>query len=351
MKHFWLKSICAFAVLFSFTYALEMDLNEPLKNWVDFESSYSNPNDHSPELHQKESRAFFNQWFTGPLLMPSPVTIDPKTPLAEFSVTVYDTYGIYDNNWKIDTSPKSFWSLEYFPYWQMGFTQKLGCEIFTTLRSNYNNDVSATYFTDTTCRLGYQLLADRHQKGNWIPDFRIILQEIFPTGHYQKLNPNNDLLDSTGLGSFQTGIFLASQKGFKWPTDHAFNLCLAFGYFIPAPVKVKGINSYGGNHFTNGRVYPGNFISVFFSGEFEITNHIAFAFDSNYQQNFAGKFKGTMGDGNPVLVPQSVFFQLAPELELIVSQRAGFLMGPWFTFGGQNTQAFVSFFINFLYTF
>ena len=343
---------CLFLLLFlgSTLNSIEVDTSKPIKDWT--ESNICYVNDHVPHIdHKTHGRAFFNQWFTGPLLMPSPVTADPKYPLAECSVTVFDTYGNYKNNWQIQSTDPKIWSIEYLPYWQMGFTTKLGCEIFTILRSSYTKDISSTYFTDTTFRLGYQILADPHVKGNWTPDFRVIIQEVFPTGNYQMLNPNKNLLDSTGQGSFQTGIYLATQKGFAWQTNHAFHLCAAFGYFILSSGKVKGFNAYGGSKTTNGRIYPGNMISAYFSGEFEITKHIAFAFDTSYQQNLSGKFTGKEGNGDPVIVPQVVSFQFAPELEIIVNRKMGFIVGPWFTFSGQNSPAFVSFFVNYMYSF
>lgn len=309
------------------------------------------PPKHTPEP-DTGTRYFFGQWFTGPLLMPAPTTASPQHPCFESGVTVIDGYGSYNNNWKIEAITPKTWSINYLEYWQFGITGHLGCEIIASLQSNYKKHISSTQFLDTIFRLGYQITQDKYTKGSWLPDIRIIFQEQFPTGRYQKLNPNKNNLDQSGGGAFVSGLWIATLKGFKWPTDHAFNLGGAIGYFLQSSVKVKGINSYGGNHFTEGRVYPGNSLSIFFSGEFEITNHLGIAFDSNYIQTFSGRFKGNQGTGNPVNLPQSVSFQLAlPEIEVIISKQAGFIFGPWWTFSGQNSPAFVSFFVDFLYIF
>lgn len=314
-------------------------------------NSKSVQNKHAPELTHEESRTFFNQWFTGPLLMPSPVTLPPAHPCFEPSVQVLDTYGNYQSNWKIDRSAPRIWSVVYGAYYQQGFSKHFGAEVVGAFRSNYSKNGTANYFTDTIARFGYQVSYDKHEKGNWIPDFRIIFQETFPTGKYQKLNPNKPVEDTTGAGAFYSGIYLAAQKGFAWPSNHAFHLCSSVGFFLPSSFKVTGYNVYGGDHFTSGRVYPGAELSVYFSGEFEITRHIALAFDSNYQQNFSGRFSGDPGGSGKIDVPQQVTFFLAPELEIIVSQKAGFLIGTWFTFSGQNTPAYVSFFADLMYTF
>lgn len=338
--------------------AYECDFEHHPKNWIS-DLSYKNligdaPHPkHEPVPDSKEgTRYFFGQWFTGPLLMPSSTTADPRHPCMEPGVTVSSNYGDYGNNWKIDYSNPTFWTVNYLMYWQMGFTQRIGLEAITSLNSNYQGSISSTQFTDTLVRLGYQISNDKHIKGNWTPDFRIIFEEQFPTGRYHKLNSANNSLDASGSGAFTTGGWLALQKGFAWSSNHAFNLGAALGYFLQSSAKVKGLNAYGGNHFTDGRIYPGNIVSVYFSGEFEITNHLGVAFDSNYLQTFSGSFEGNQGSGAPTLLPQSVFFQLAfPEVEIIINEQAGFLIGPWYTFSGQNTPAFVSLFAYFLYIF
>jgi hypothetical protein len=284
--------------------------------------------------------------------MPSPSTASPSHPCFEPGVTVIDHYGSYNNNWKIEAQTPKTWSINYLGYWQFGFTNKLGCEVIASFQSNYQKQISSTQFLDTIFRFGYQITEDSHTKGNWTPDIRIIFQEQFPTGRYQNLNPNKNNLDQSGGGAFISGLWLAALKGFEWSSDHAFNLGAAFGYFLQSSVKLKGINAYGGNHFTEGRAYPGNVVSIFFSGEFEITKHLGIAFDSNYLQTFSGRFKGNQGIGTPVTLPQNVNFQLAlPEIEVIINKQAGFIFGPWWTFSGQNSPAFVCFFVDFLYIF
>lgn len=329
-------------------FCLEKEMYIPQKKYIDCLLA----DQHEPDLSQVNStRYFFNQWFTGPLLMPSPVTPSPKNPTVQFNWTLFDTYGQYDENWRLHTSGPNTWSILYLPYAQIGITKHFGLDVFSALKQSYSQHHSATFFTDTVMRFGYQILTDQHQKGDLTPDLRLMFQETFPTGNYQKLNPGKNLLDATGQGVFQSGFYLAGQKGFNWSTNHAFNLCFALGYFIPTSVKVQGVNYYGGNADTSGRVYPGSVFSVYFSGEVELTRHIAFAFDSNYQQTLSGHFNGRVGGPNPINTSQSVTFQFAPELEIIISQHAGLIFGPWFTFAGQNSPAFISFSVNFLYLF
>jgi hypothetical protein len=208
-----------------------------------------------------------------------------------------------------------------------------------------------SFFLKTVYRLGYQISTDKLTKGNWIPDLRIIAEEIFPTGKYNNLDPNKEGIDSTGEGSFQTGIYLAYQKGFKYDTNHAFNLAGAVGYFVLSSVKIKGMSFYGGTPTSKGRVYPGNLISIFSSGEFEISKHVALAYDSNCRINLSGKYKSKTGSDSSVKALQIVTFMVTPEIEITISEKAGFLIGPWFNFAGQNTPAFASVFVAFMVIF
>lgn len=298
------------------------------------------------QLTSAGSRTFFKQWFMGPLLVPSPINAAPNRPAAEPSITAFCYYGNFDNNWKIHKRDIATWSVLYTAYAQVGLNKWLGIDFITNLQSNYNKQASYTHFTDTILRVGYQISEDKRLYGDWTPDCRLIFQEVFPTGKYQKLNPSKGGIDATGQGAFQSGVYLAFEKGFKYDTTHAYNLYAALGYFLPTNFKVKKENLYGGNNFTDGKVRPGSVFSVYFSGEFEVSKHISIAFDSNYQQNLAGGFTGKMGIGQPVQVPQMVSFNVAiPEIEVTLTENAGIMFGPWITFAGQNTPSFAAFFV------
>ena len=125
---------------------------------------------------------------------------------------------------------------------------------------------------------------------------------------------------------------------------------------MPSNVKVKGFNAYGGGFGTKGTVYPGSYITFYLSGEYNLNDRWAVGFDSNYQQNFPGRFAGKKGkteEGLPavVSVPPSIQFTLAPELEHTFSKNSGILMGFWFSVIGKNSPAFHSLFIAFLHIF
>ena len=317
---------------------------EPDQFW---DSYYSNQRNGKKGLTQEKSRSFFKQWFLGPLLVPSPINASFHKPAFEPSVTASCIYGDYKNNWNVGTSRETTWSLLYDLYFQFGFPKYFGIDIITNVMSNYSKSASYTQFTDTTVRFGYQISEDKKKKGDWTPNARLIFQEIFPTGNYQKLKPSRNGLDITGQGSFQSGFYFAVEKGFKYDTHHAYNLYGALGYILPANFRVRGPNLYGGNNQTKGKIRPGSVFSVFISGEYEVSKRISIAFDSNYQQSLRGTFTGRSKDTTNV--PQIVTFNLAaPEIEITLTESAGFVVGPWYTLGGQNSPAFAAVFAAFL---
>ncbi len=321
---------------------------EPEKFWDQYMANKKNGKE---SLTFDKSRSFFKQWFLGPLLVPSPINATFRKPALEPSVTASYIYGSYKNNWNIGTSRNPVFSLLYDGYCQYGFPKYFGIDIISNIITNVSKHATYTHFTDTTIRFGYQISEDKKLRGDWTPNSRFMFQQIFPTGRFQKLKTSRNGIDITGQGSFQSGFYLAAEKGFKYHTNHAFNLYAAFGYIIPQNFRVKGANLYGGDHLTNGKIRPGTVFSVFFSGEFELSKRISLAFDSNYQQSLRGSFSGNMG-GNRVEVPQIVTFSLAaPEIEITFTEASGIVLGPWYTLGGQNSPAFLSFFIAYLVIF
>lgn len=325
---------------------------DPQEFWEGHLAKKTMPEAPTPAPDTGSENIGFKQWFIGPLLVPSPTTMNPKTPGFEPTVTWLDTYGSYRDDWKTHKNTLNMTTVQFLGYWQFGFNECLGTEILTAYNMNYNKYSSSYHFTDTTWRFGYQISTDKKVKNDWTPNLRFIFQEVFPTGHYQRLNPAKSGIDITGAGTFQTGFFFVAEKSFKYNTPHAYNLYGAFGFFVPTNFRVHRQNLYGGNNFTNGKVRPGSIFSVYFSGEFEVSNHVNLAFDSYYQVNLSGKFTGNMGNGAPVIVPQMVNFSVAiPEIEITISEKAGFLIGPWFTFAGQNTAAFAAAFVAFFIMF
>ncbi|MBP7074555.1 MAG: hypothetical protein KBA81_04130, partial [Rhabdochlamydiaceae bacterium] len=57
--------------------------------------------DKNPHLNTAQPGEDYHQWFTGPILTPSPTTLPPGHPGLELELIVSKTYGFYDSDWKL----------------------------------------------------------------------------------------------------------------------------------------------------------------------------------------------------------------------------------------------------------
>ncbi len=130
----------------------------------------------------------FEHWFLGSLLIPSATTAAPEHANIQPLISLQEIYGDFGRNWDYHSRRHKWWQMSYLNYMQIGFTKKLGLDVIVSAISNYSQHKQSTHFNDTVVRLGYQFTQDLMIPGNWIPNFRVILEEVFPTGSYQNLN-------------------------------------------------------------------------------------------------------------------------------------------------------------------
>lgn len=293
--------------------------------------------------HLQEHAPPYIPWFTGSLLPPSAVNASPGHPVIAPIFLFTTTYGEYADNWKFVGTSNTY---SINPYFELlfGLNDHIGVDIYAPFISSWKKGESSTHLQDTIVLLGFQVARDKPK--TWIPDIRITFQETFPTGNYQKLNPKKMGIDATGQGSFQSGFDLIIQKHFSI-NDHSLLLKWTIAYLFPAPVHVKGLNTFGGGKGTSGRVSPGQFLYLYFSGEYSLTQNWAFAFDTLLQYQQKSTFKGNPGhmpDGtpNPIGTPPFLQITLSPQIEYNLTDHSGLLFGFWGTVLGRNSPAFLS---------
>lgn len=277
----------------------------------------------------------YAQWFMGPILTPNPTTVKPGHPGLELEVIASKNYGFYDAHGKLQDIP-AIWSIRPLFDFQVGFNKIIGIELIGSMVTNFSQGASSTHLSDSIFRLGFQMSTDK--EASWIPDFRILFQEIFPTGRYQKLDPKKNGTDSTGQGSFKSGIQFVFQKAFRAKEPHPFRIRGSIGYFIPSPIAVKGLNCYGGDFTTRGTVYLGKYFSGFFYGEYALSRTWALACEFNYLQGEGGKF--SKKTGRKIDIPSFNQWSFLPEIQHTFTQNVGVILGGWFTVAGKNSPAF-----------
>ncbi|MDX8431669.1 MAG: hypothetical protein SNF33_07720 [Candidatus Algichlamydia australiensis] len=292
---------------------------------------------------------FERPWFTGPILAPAGHTVAPGK-------TNYQPYLFVTNNY----SPEESWVIDPFVQITRGITSHIDLKFETQAFFTFKEDQIGSGLSDFSVILGFQAMEDNLD--GWEPDLRITLGETFPTGQFERLNPNKLGADATGSGSFETAVSFNFQKlfhikGVQWLRPRLF-----LRYTIPSPVTVHDFNTYGGGFGTDGKVHPGNTFSGILAFEYSMTRNWVWALD--IQAIYASKttFSGRRGidivgrtaahgNGkiNRVGIPaslgsgKSVQWSYAPALEYNFNDWFGVIGGVWFTGATKNSMEFISY--------
>jgi hypothetical protein len=317
-------------------------------------------------------------WFTGPLIAPEAETI----PLGHISLELYSYFifsqAIYDQHWNA-VSSNYYNSIQTIPEISYGLSDRMDVVIDPLYEHNHTGNVSNNNIGDTSITLGFQLL--KQEENHHQPNLRFTVQEIFPSGRYDRLQPANDGTDATGTGSYQTGFGLNFEYLSHLTPAHDLNTHLSLLYFYPSDVRLNGTSAYGGNALTNGVLTPGQLVSIDIAGELSITQNWVAVLETYYLYQQSSSFKGnrnivtpdatnSSSSETPTKAPRRKFlrrffptrlnirglqtdrsdigngtldqFTLAPAIEYNFSENYGVIVGSWFTILGKNTTKFNS---------
>ncbi len=289
------------------------------------------------EQHAK-AEGMQTPWFTGPLLCPSSHTVTKGHMNIEPYFYGIKNYGLYDHNWH----PRSASHIDIFNplvFIQAGISKKMGGKVLVQGFYTKNGDEHAWRFGDLPVGFDYQILMDAPGKSH--PAIKFSFYEILPTGKYQKLNPHKKGTDASGSGSFISVPGIVFGRLFHFSGIHFLATRLAFSYAIPAPVHVKGLNTYGGTTHTRGKVHPGNLFTGTLGLEYSLTQNWVLACDVQTTYRNKTRFSGHTG-GAPVSPPSGSQWSVAPAIEYNWNANWGVIGGVWWDVAGRNTPQFVS---------
>lgn len=287
-------------------------------------------------------------WFTGPLLTPSPNVV----PAGHFDLEPYfyysDTNGIYDSE-GVHHDAISLIQWYEVPFMQFGIAKNLEFDVATTLYTNKYQGDTSTAFGDTTLSLSYQAYQD---PANKLPNIKVGLKVLIPTGKFDSLDATNPTVGSTGSGYFATTFSIGIGQCYHIIGEQYLNLRTYFGYTYPFCTHVEGFNVFGGGFETSGEVYPGKNFSWLFGAEYSLTKNWVLAFDVQYSYTGKTKFSGIVGRIGPAqngVFPELASigskagyqWSIAPAIEYNWNDKWGIILGPWFTIAGENTEAFI----------
>lgn len=285
----------------------------------------------------------YDPLYAGTLLAIYPKNTAPGYVSIEPFLFFTSRYGDYNKNWSLE-SKKNISQIELLMTTETGITQFLDISVLVSgFYSNRSGRESIRY-GDTEILIGWQVSVDR--KGVWVPDFRVLLGESFPTGKYQKLNPSKGGSDGSGSGSYETLFILVLQKIFYSIPNHPYNLNLNLYYIAPTKTKVSGFNVYGGGFGTKGTVCPGYQLIANLGFEYSFNRYWEWGMDVRYEYQRKSKFSGKKGkiEGMTAKVGggPSVSVSLAPSLGYNFSEKLSIIWGTWFSVTGKNSESFIS---------
>lgn len=290
-------------------------------------------------------------WFTGPLIAP----IGYVVPIEHFEIDIYNYLNIetadYNGDWSVEERP-NFYTYTPQIYAYFGLTPWMDLSIWPQFSVNWTEGARSVGFNDFPIGLDFQLYSDEEE--GWFPGIKVSIMEYFPTGKYQRLNPNKLSTDSMGFGAYSTFFSLIFYKVYHISDMHFMSFTLSGDYTIPSKVHVHGFNAYGGGFDTDGHVKPGHIFQAICSFEYSLTQNWNLALDTVWTHENLTTFSGEPGtdaDGNPAEVgsPSSESLSFAPAIEYGFSENLGIIGGCWFSAIGRNSAQFRNAVVNLYY--
>ncbi len=295
----------------------------------------------------------YDPWYTGPILADSAKTLSYGQFYVQPYLYVLDSTGRYNTAWGHQSGSDEL-STQIEVQLQIGLIDWMDITFDAYGGYNKESNKEALVFGDSSVKLGFKLLKDK--KGSWEPNIRFVIREYFPTGRYQKLNPDKYGIDASGTGAYETDFGLRASKIVYWLTWHPMKFTFNIDYKIPTKVDVKGFNSYGGGYNTDGKVSPGNNFTFIFSIEFSFTQRWVYTMDIAQSYNDPVKFSGiagtaTTGQTASNTAKSSSQTSLTPGLEYNFNKNLGIVGGAWFSVFEKNSSKFKGGVLSLAYSF
>jgi len=300
----------------------------------------------SPDIPESAAGKPDAPWFTGPLLASSANVVPAGHYNLEPYIYLFDRAATYDNDWHA-VSQKSLWNLSFQPNFWIGLTKWADLVVSPQWSWNYREGPAEWTLNDWSAALDLQIYRDKFPSETWIPSIKFSIQETFPTGPYQNLNPKKEFTDQGGQGAWTTAFQLCIGKIFQIKGRQWVQTRLNLNYAVSTPVQVKGINAFGGGTGTKGTVHPGQKFFFDYSIEYSLNRNWVLACDwvGTFQgtSTFSGKH-GISATGTPATNGRlpAIQYSIAPAIEYNWSSAFGIVAGAWITLAGKNSSKFYS---------
>ena len=276
-----------------------------------------------------DAAALHAQWWTGPLVAPSPAVFAAGIVGLEPYFLDKRGDGAFDNNGTLHSSPPGGDQLRSFTSLQYGVTGNFSVQIVPSFAHSLNGS-AATGLADLPIRVKYRWFSGGTEI--WQPSLTTTAGITFPIGRYENLRKSSD-----GFGS---GAYMAMQQALLQSVfltgGHANRLRLWGTVSEPLnSVSLHGVTTYGTAPGYYGVAVLGPSAELGIADEFAIDRRWVLALD--VVQDF-GKGAHLRGAGFTGAMPdvETSGFSLAPAIEFNISQALGIIAGAQVTTYGRN---------------
>jgi hypothetical protein len=282
-------------------------------------------------------------WFTGPLLAPAGRTVPRGHANFEAYGFSTDKSRVFDNHGKKRSVP-DFNSTQISPILTYGLINGIDVQWSLPYSINRSQLHTGQNIGDTSITMGFQAL--QQKQGSWIPDLRITVQELFPTGRGENLNPFDFGVDVTGSGTYQTVAALNFQELFQLSELHYLRTRLSLAYLHGQPYSMDDPHDITLDK-PKGVVKPGSLMSIDCAGEYTFDQNWVGVMEVYAFYHTSSSFAGNAGiDENGQLIQTGhdplYNVSIAPAVEYNFTQQYGLIAGPWFVVYGKNSSVFTS---------
>ena len=290
------------------------------------------------ETHQE---GFFGAnpipWFTGPLLATSARTVRPGHFKIQPYFNAFVTVGHYDRHWH-SHSVDNFYDVNLRIQTKIGIASRLDIQFLPRVVYRETRGSHCLNIGDMPIGLNIQIF--RPEKLGDHPSLKLGLRANVPSGQYQHLKASKFRTDVTGSGCWFPGGGLYFSHIWYLRDVHYLELRISTEYRIGVPVRLRGLNAYGGTANTRATGYPGNYFRLDAAVEYSFTQRWSFACDAVFFQFNRDRFKGS--DKADLEKVSREEFSLAPAIEYSWSRDLGIIGGVWFSIAGRNIPQFVN---------
>lgn len=249
--------------------------------------------------------AEIDPWLAGPLYENHPVSYSTGEGFFNFTTNSTTNRGFFDTSGNYVTAPRTSITT-YNTDFGYGISKNSDFRVSNVLVRNLVSGASYTRLGDTLATLGYQVW--RQKNSLYLPDLRVTIEETFPTGRWDNLNPGLYGADATGTGSFQTAIAMRLRKTIPLNDERFLALHARVALTHPSPVPINGFSIYGGGTLTEGTMRLGNSALVDLAAEYKFTQNWGATIEWFVFTQSATTFSGKIStDGFEGVVPKFRF--------------------------------------------